>query len=182
MHLTFVGYSWNIQGIFLYSIFLEHYFGNIPRNLIGNFFQIFWEYIMGMFQEYSTNTYLPGGWSQTFLSADLNDLAQIEKFMVFLYSFHCSWVSHFIGILLARSCAVARPWSKNISAVSSLMFTWGNYHPSPITNITHHFISRRWSSQMVCDAGFGWWKILITMAHTSPVYEKCFQIHVDEKR
>ena len=126
MHLTFEGYSWNIQGIFLYSVFLEHYFENIPWNFIENFFQIFQEYIMEMFHEYSTNMYLPGGWSQTFLSADLNDLAQIEKFMVFLYSFHCSWVSRFIGILLARSCAVARPWLKNISAVSSLIFTWDN--------------------------------------------------------
>ena len=32
-------------------------FGNIPRNFVGNFFRIFWEYIMGMFQEYSTNIY-----------------------------------------------------------------------------------------------------------------------------
>ena len=61
MHVTFVGYSWNIQGIFLYSIFPERYFGNIPRNFIGNFFQIFQEYIMGMSHEYSTNMHLPGG-------------------------------------------------------------------------------------------------------------------------
>ena len=25
MHVTFVEYSWNIQGIFLYSVFPEHY-------------------------------------------------------------------------------------------------------------------------------------------------------------
>ena len=36
-------------------------FGNIPRNFIGNFFRIYREYIMGMFYEYSTNIYLPGG-------------------------------------------------------------------------------------------------------------------------
>ena len=36
-------------------------FQNIPRNLIGNFFRIYWEYLMGMFREYSTNIYLPGG-------------------------------------------------------------------------------------------------------------------------
>ena len=36
-------------------------FGNIPRNFIGKFFRIFQEYIMGMFQEFSTNIYLPGG-------------------------------------------------------------------------------------------------------------------------
>ena len=94
MHVTFVGYSWNNQGIFLYSIFLEHYLGvfpgisygtfpnilgidhgNVPRifhekysrniiweysrNFIGNSFRILWEYIMGMFHEYSTNIYLP---------------------------------------------------------------------------------------------------------------------------
>ena len=41
MHVTFEGYSWSIQGMFLYSIF--------------------WEYIMGMFHEYFTNIYLPGG-------------------------------------------------------------------------------------------------------------------------
>ena len=36
-------------------------FGNISRNFIGNFFRMFWEYIMGIFHEYSTNIYLPGG-------------------------------------------------------------------------------------------------------------------------
>ena len=63
----------NIQGTFLYSIFWKHYlenilifnilrklFGNVPRNFIGNFLQIFWEYIMEMLHEYSTNIYLPG--------------------------------------------------------------------------------------------------------------------------
>ena len=67
LHVTFVGYSWNIQGIFIYSIFPEHYFGNIPRNFMGNFFGIFRECIMGMFHEYSTNIYLPGGNSAKFL-------------------------------------------------------------------------------------------------------------------
>ena len=66
MHVIFVGYLWNIQGIFLCSIFLEHYFGNIPLNFIGNFLRIFREYIMGMFHEYSTNMYLPG--RETFMS------------------------------------------------------------------------------------------------------------------
>ena len=61
MHMTVVGYSLNIQGIFLYSIICEHYFGNIPRNFIGNFFRIYREYIMGMFHKYYTNIYLPGG-------------------------------------------------------------------------------------------------------------------------
>ena len=51
--------------IFLYSIFLEHYFNiwehyNIPRNFIGNFFRIYREHSMGMFHEYSMNIYLPG--------------------------------------------------------------------------------------------------------------------------
>ena len=61
MHFTFVEYSWNIQEIFLYSIFPEHYFGNIPWNFIGKFFRIYREYIMGMFHEYSANIYLLGG-------------------------------------------------------------------------------------------------------------------------
>ena len=30
MHVTFVGYSWNIQGILLYSFFPEHYLGMFP--------------------------------------------------------------------------------------------------------------------------------------------------------
>ena len=30
MHVTFVGYSWNVQRIFLYSIFPEHYLGIFP--------------------------------------------------------------------------------------------------------------------------------------------------------
>ena len=55
MHVTFVGYSWNIQGIFLYSIFLEHYLGifpgirepfpNIPGIYYGNVPRIFHEHI-----------------------------------------------------------------------------------------------------------------------------------------
>ena len=36
-------------------------FRNIPRNFIGNFFAIYWEYLMGMFHKYSTNIFLPGG-------------------------------------------------------------------------------------------------------------------------
>ena len=36
-------------------------FRNIPQNFIGNFYRIYWEYLMGMFHEYSTNVYLPGG-------------------------------------------------------------------------------------------------------------------------
>ena len=35
-------------------------FGKIPQNFIGNFLQIFREYIMGMFQEYSINICLVG--------------------------------------------------------------------------------------------------------------------------
>ena len=31
MHVTFVGYSWNIEGIFLYSIFSGHYLEIFPR-------------------------------------------------------------------------------------------------------------------------------------------------------
>ena len=34
---------------------------NIPQNFMGNFFRIYWGYHMGMFHEYSTNIYLPGG-------------------------------------------------------------------------------------------------------------------------
>ena len=30
IHVTFVGYSWNIQGIFLYSIFPENYLEIFP--------------------------------------------------------------------------------------------------------------------------------------------------------
>ena len=36
-------------------------FRNIPRNFIGKFFRIYWEYLNGMFHEYSTNISLPGG-------------------------------------------------------------------------------------------------------------------------
>ena len=38
----------------------ETLFWNILRNFTGNFFRIYWEYLMGMFHEYSTNIYLPG--------------------------------------------------------------------------------------------------------------------------
>ena len=43
MNVTFVGYSWNIQGIFLQSIFPEHYLG------------IFLGISKGTFSEYSGN-------------------------------------------------------------------------------------------------------------------------------
>ena len=69
-------------------------------------------------------------WSLTFLFADLNYLMQIEKFMVFLYSFHCSRVKRFMKILLAGCClqiAATRTWSKNFP-----IFTWSGskYFPS----------------------------------------------------
>ena len=48
----------------------ETFPGNIPRNFIGNFFRIFWEYIMGMFHEYSTNIYLPGVWIAVYVKSD----------------------------------------------------------------------------------------------------------------
>ena len=37
IHVTLVGYSWNNQGIFLYSVFPEHYFGIFPGISYGNF-------------------------------------------------------------------------------------------------------------------------------------------------
>ena len=67
MEYSCIQYSRNIpQGIFVYSIFLEHSSTNVPRNFIGTVFRIFREYIMGMFQEYSTNIYLPGGYKSRF--------------------------------------------------------------------------------------------------------------------
>ena len=39
MHVTFVGYSWNIQGTFLYSVFPEHYLGVFPRMSYWTFFK-----------------------------------------------------------------------------------------------------------------------------------------------
>ena len=30
----------------------ETLFGNIPQNVLGKFFQIFWEYVMGMLHKY----------------------------------------------------------------------------------------------------------------------------------
>ena len=44
-----------------YLIFPKHYFGIIPRNFIGNFFRMYWDYLMGIFHQYSTNIYFPGG-------------------------------------------------------------------------------------------------------------------------
>ena len=74
-----------------------------------------------------------------FLTADLNPLVQIEQFVLFLYSFYCSRVSHFMGILLARCgiqmVAAARAWSES--------FQWS--HPpysfgvvQSITNAAFH--------------------------------------------
>ena len=52
-----------------------------------------------------------------FLSAGLNGLAQIKQFVALLYSLGYSWVSRFIGTLLAKCflemVAVAKIWYKN---------------------------------------------------------------------
>ena len=37
IRVTFVGCSWNNQGIFLHLIFPEHYFGIFPGNSLGTF-------------------------------------------------------------------------------------------------------------------------------------------------
>ena len=57
MGATFVGYSWNIQGIFLYSIFPEHspefhreLFPNIPRIYHGNVPRILHEHIFAYWE------------------------------------------------------------------------------------------------------------------------------------
>ena len=49
---TFVEYSWNSQGIFLYSIFPRHYFEIFPRITPG----IFSEYTGNFSRQFSTNT------------------------------------------------------------------------------------------------------------------------------
>ena len=107
-------------------------------------------------------------WSRILLSADLNGLAQIHQFMKLLYSFHFSRVSRFIGALLARCSlhmvAEARTGSKNFSAVSSPIFIRDG------SKYCHHYISCRCSSHVVLDAGIGWWRILMIMAHRSLVY------------
>ena len=51
MQVTFVGYSWNNQGIFLYSIFQEHYFELFP----GISLEMFSEYTGNISWECSTN-------------------------------------------------------------------------------------------------------------------------------
>ena len=61
MHVIFEVFLWNKQRIFLYLIFLENYFGIFPGISIGIFFRIYWEYLTGMFHEYSTNIYLFNG-------------------------------------------------------------------------------------------------------------------------
>ena len=107
-----------------------------------------------------------------FLSVDLNGLAQIEQLVVLLYSLHCNWVSRLIGILLAMCClqmvAAAKICYKNFSAASSL------YLLGMVQGIVHHYISCRCNSYMVRVAGIRWWRILMTMAHTSLVFIERF--------
>ena len=119
---------------------------------------------------WAEHLYSPVKWSWlwTFLSVDLNGLVQIGKFVALLHSLHCSWVSRFIAILLARCClqmvAVAKTQSQNFSVASSLILTW------VVQSIPHHCTSYRCSSHMVCDSG----RISMTMAHKSLVYVKHF--------
>ena len=51
MHVTFVGYSWNNQGTFLYSVLPEHYLGIFPGISQGTFSK----YSGSMSLECSTN-------------------------------------------------------------------------------------------------------------------------------
>ena len=100
----------------------------------------------------------------------LNGLAQIKQLVALLYSLHCSWVSHFIGVLLARCClqmvATAKISPKTLQRRHPL------YLLRVVQSIGHHCISRRCSSHMVRDAGIGWWRILMTMAHTKSCLRK----------
>ena len=48
--VTFIGYSWNSHGVFLYPIFLEHYFRILPGVSLG----ILSEYAGNVSREYST--------------------------------------------------------------------------------------------------------------------------------
>ena len=57
-------------------------FRNIPQNFMGNFFQIFWEYIMGMSHENSTNIYLPGG-----LALDVGSVIYIS-YQLYIYIYN----------------------------------------------------------------------------------------------
>ena len=107
------------------------------------------------------------GWG-LFFSADMNGLVQIKQLVALLYSLHCSWVRRFIGILLVRCClhmiAAAKTWSKNFSAGHPL------YWLGVLQSIVHHYISHRCTFHMVRVVGIGWWRILVTMVHTSLVY------------
>ena len=105
MHVTSVRYSWNIQGIFLHSIFPEHYLGIFP----GNFFWIFWEYIMGILHKYSTNIYLAGGvvwqifWSSiraAFLPyVYQQQVRYVLSYYVYHHNAHLCSAKTFLGVL-----------------------------------------------------------------------------------
>ena len=117
---------------------------------------------------------LKWSWMQTFLSSDMNGLAQIEQLVALLYSLHCSWISHFIEILLTRCClqmvAAAKTWSKNFLVASSPIFTWGGSKYRPSLDFTKMQLPHRtccwyWFVKDFDDM----------MAHTSLVYIECFQ-------
>ena len=107
-------------------------------------------------------------WLQTFLSADLNGLKQIEQLMVLLYSLHCSLVSRFIGILLARCClqmvAVAKTWPKPFSGVFSYIHL-GCFKVLSITAF-HVVAASSWYVLLVLDGEGFWWlwltRVLLT--------------------
>ena len=48
------------RNITIFNI-LGTFFRNISQIFTGDFFRIYWEYLKGMFHEYSSNIYLPGG-------------------------------------------------------------------------------------------------------------------------
>ena len=86
------------------------------------------------------------------LIIDKNGLVQIEQLVELLYSLHCSWVSRFMGILLARCClqivAAARTQSKNFSAVPSPIFTSGGSQYL-LTTACHLDVAPTWYMMLV---------------------------------
>ena len=111
-------------------------FESIPRNFIGSLFRIFWEYIIGMFHEYSRNIYLPGGinWPKWVV---------VQKLYSKMHRVSCNNTHHdvtdLVNYKVVKTTKTWISWERNITFLRNKKNSW------PVTQMTHiEKLSLKW--------------------------------------
>ena len=105
-----------------------------------------------------------------FLSASLNGLAQIKQFVTLLYSLGYSWVSRFIGTLLAKCflemVAVTKIWYKKLF-IGAIPYIYLECFKVLSITAFHVDAASTWYVMLVLGGeGFWWWwhtRVLFTL-------------------